>query len=205
MRAVVIVNPCARGGKAASRRRDTVSRRLNNIEGVKGVEWIETQHPGHARQLAQEAAQQDVAYVVAAGGDGTISEVVNGIMRATLNKPDRPTLGALPWGTLNDFYVALKAAERIRRAKNPDDQDKPEFTLPLDIGHVTFDSLDFYSCLSVSVGLSSWANQQYQEASARFSSRFAHIPGAINALFTYRFSPDVRIARESLPSQNKQM
>jgi len=50
MKAVVIVNPCARGGKAASHRRDTVSRRLNNIEGVTSIEWIETQHPGHARQ-----------------------------------------------------------------------------------------------------------------------------------------------------------
>src|SRR5258708_18999560 len=118
MKAVVIVNPCARGGQAASRRRDTVTRRLNNIEGVTSVEWIETQHPGHARPLAQEAAQQEAAYVVAAGGDGTISEVINGIMHATVDKPDRPTLGELPWGTVNDFYVALKAAARIRRASN---------------------------------------------------------------------------------------
>lgn len=204
MKAIIILNPTARGGKAASRSLDRATRRLKSIDGVTEVECLETQHPHHARDLAQEAARQGTAYIVAAGGDGTISEVVNGIMRADLDQSQRPVLGALPWGTLNDFYVALKSAERSRRRKAADDEE-PQFTLPLDIGRVTFDSLDCYSCLSVSVGLSSWANQQYQEASARFSRRFAHIPGAINALLTYRFSPAIRIARDGLPLQGKQM
>lgn len=181
---------------------------LKASKALPAIDCLETQHPGHARDLAQEAAAQGAAYVVAAGGDGTISEVVNGIMRAYVDKSQRPILGVLPWGTLNDFYMALKAAERKRRAKSSDGEDNAEFTLPLDVGRVTFDSLDspdYYSCLSVSVGLSSWANQQYQEASARFTRRFAHIPGAINALLTYRFPPAIQVARDGLPVQSKQM
>src|SRR5258708_27125109 len=134
MKAIVIINPFARGGQTASRNRDRVTQRLNSIDSVTSVEWVETQHPGHGRELAQQAAQQGCGYIVAAGGDGTISEVVNGIMRASVDKLDRPVLGVVPWGTLNDFYVALKSAERTRRAQNKnmdDDQDKAEFTLPL--------------------------------------------------------------------------
>src|SRR5579871_4930056 len=180
MKAIIILNPRARGGKAASRNRDRAIQRLKGVEGVSEVECLETQYARHARELAQAAAEHGAAYIVAAGGDGTISEVVNGIMRANLDKPQRPVLGVLPWGTLNDSYMALKAAERSRRAKAADDEQSA-FTLPLDVGRVRFDAFDCYSVLSVSVGLSSWANQQYQEASLRFSRRFAHIPGAINA------------------------
>jgi YegS/Rv2252/BmrU family lipid kinase len=59
-----------------------------------------TRQPGHARLLARQAADEGYDLVVAAGGDGTVHEVVNGLMRG-----DRAdvALGVLPIGSGNDF------------------------------------------------------------------------------------------------------
>ncbi|MDX1687182.1 MAG: diacylglycerol kinase family lipid kinase [Candidatus Promineifilaceae bacterium] len=61
-----------------------------------------TTAPGEATQRALQAAQEGVDAVVAAGGDGTVSEVVNGLIRAADGDVTRP-LGILPIGTGNDF------------------------------------------------------------------------------------------------------
>lgn len=58
-------------------------------------EIVWTQHAGHATQLARQAAKDNYDVVVAAGGDGTINEVVNGL--ATSNT----ALGVIPFGTAN--------------------------------------------------------------------------------------------------------
>ena len=60
-----------------------------------------TSNRGEARELAGSAAQKGFATVVAAGGDGTINEVVNGIGESDV------TLGILPLGTMNVFATEL--------------------------------------------------------------------------------------------------
>jgi YegS/Rv2252/BmrU family lipid kinase len=76
-----------------------------------------TQRTGHARQLAAEAAGRDrYTAIVAAGGDGTINEVVNGLLGSTT------PLGLIPLGTGNDLVKLLNlppdrpdlAAQRLR-------------------------------------------------------------------------------------------
>jgi diacylglycerol kinase (ATP) len=62
-----------------------------------------TQAPGDAEKFARGAARQGHRYIVAAGGDGTLNEVVNGIgLRA-----NRVCLGLVPLGTGNDFAASL--------------------------------------------------------------------------------------------------
>lgn len=58
---------------------------------------------GDATHAAKEAALREFDLIIAAGGDGTINEVVNGL--APLD--NRPTLGVIPVGTTNDFARAL--------------------------------------------------------------------------------------------------
>jgi diacylglycerol kinase (ATP) len=57
---------------------------------------------GQAKQVAMEAAATGYDTVVAAGGDGTVNEVLNGLIVAAENGPTCP-LGILPLGTGNDF------------------------------------------------------------------------------------------------------
>jgi diacylglycerol kinase family enzyme len=60
-----------------------------------------TTGPGHASELAQEAAAAGVGRVIAVGGDGTINEIVSGLMSVAADH--RPALGVVPRGTANDF------------------------------------------------------------------------------------------------------
>ncbi|HQT39503.1 MAG TPA: diacylglycerol kinase family protein [Acidocella sp.] len=62
--------------------------------GIK-LEVAETQHAGHATELARSAARDGLEMVVAAGGDGTIAEVANGLLGSGT------ALGVIPLGTAN--------------------------------------------------------------------------------------------------------
>lgn len=67
---------------------------------------------GDARRFARSAARAGMDVVVAAGGDGTLNEVVNGLVRARLET----SLGVVPLGTANDFAVSLGIPEEIEAA-----------------------------------------------------------------------------------------
>ncbi len=183
MKGLIIVNPRARSGLASverAARRDAVTQKLKPVLGT--VEWCETKGPGDAVKLAQDAAHNGCDFVLAAGGDGTINEVLNGIMNASR----RPIFGVIPWGSLNDFYRAMCLAEQ-RSSDDP-------ITLPMDVARATFDGVVRYAALSVSIGLASWANQQYLRYSVRLGRILGLIPGAISALFSYRYPQTVQLA-----------
>ncbi|MEE9579169.1 MAG: diacylglycerol kinase family protein [Gemmatimonadota bacterium] len=75
-----------------------------------GVRW--TSGPGHARELAREALARGVRFFVAAGGDGTVSEVASGLASA----PEGASLGILPFGTGNDLARSLGLPLDLDRA-----------------------------------------------------------------------------------------
>lgn len=96
-KAKIILNPMADMGNAWR-----VARDLRSITEQHGsVDWSGTVYPGHAIQLAQQAGEQGYDMVIAMGGDGTIHEVINGLMRVPEEK--RPSLGVVPVGSGNDF------------------------------------------------------------------------------------------------------
>ena len=110
-RAICIHNPKAHSGKLALEMgaiRAAVSAQLKEALHLDEVEWQETQHPLHGRQLAEEAVRYGFQYIFAGGGDGTINEVLNGILGLKLPPAQCPVFGILPLGTSNDFFAALK-------------------------------------------------------------------------------------------------
>lgn len=98
---LVLHNPAA-GRRKQSRLTDIVSRLKNN--GV-SVTVVPTSGPGHATLLARDAAQESRCdCIVAAGGDGTISETATGVLQAAdlgAGYETLPSLGILPMGTAN--------------------------------------------------------------------------------------------------------
>ena len=98
MRVAVILNPAAAGGRAA-RLRGAIAGRFAGM----GVEarFLESAGPGDARRLAAEQSLADDDAVVAAGGDGTVFEVVNGLLERPAG--ERVPLGVVPVGTGNAF------------------------------------------------------------------------------------------------------
>jgi len=95
VRTCIIFNPAARGEKARRLRRH-----LDEI-GTQATLKL-TASAGDARRLACEAVGEGFDTVVAAGGDGTLNEVLNGIGDAP-NGFERARLGLLPLGTVNVF------------------------------------------------------------------------------------------------------
>jgi len=95
----VIFNPAARGEKARHFRDQLAA--LSSSAALKP-----TYAPGSGRALAREAVQEGFTTIVAAGGDGTLNEVVNGIHDA--NGTERCRLGVLPLGTINVFARELR-------------------------------------------------------------------------------------------------
>jgi diacylglycerol kinase (ATP) len=94
---LVIFNPEANRGRNLRMAEDM----HEQIAHRGGVEWISTDAPGHATRLAAQAANEGFGCVVAIGGDGTVHEVVNGLMQITAGS--RPQLGIVPVGSGNDF------------------------------------------------------------------------------------------------------
>jgi diacylglycerol kinase (ATP) len=97
----LIVNPNADLGRAWHAAADL----RPIVEEFGGADWTGTVYPTHAVELARQAAEQGYEIVIAAGGDGTVHEVVNGLMQVPPEK--RPLLGVIPIGSGNDFSSAI--------------------------------------------------------------------------------------------------
>ncbi len=119
----VIYNPAAGRGKA--------EQLLNQLrtEGGLELELRPSREPGHAADLARRAADEGFAKIVAAGGDGTVHEVANGIL---LSGRRDVTLSVWPIGSANDYAYSLgmdvwwgRRAERL-----------PTEVLAVDVGRV---------------------------------------------------------------------
>ncbi len=80
------------------------------VEEFGGADWTGTVYPTHAIELARQAAEQGYELVIAVGGDGTVHEVVNGLMQAPAER--RPRLGVVPLGSGNDFAHAVGVTAR---------------------------------------------------------------------------------------------
>jgi len=96
LHAHVILNPAA--GRGAAGRAEAVVARAFRAQGW-AVDVARTAGPGHGQELATAAAQQGAKHVVAVGGDGTVHEVANGLLRAGSDA----VLGVVPIGSGNDF------------------------------------------------------------------------------------------------------
>jgi diacylglycerol kinase (ATP) len=74
------------------------------------ADWSGTVYPTHATELAHHAGEQGYDMVIAIGGDGTVHEVINGLMQVPGEK--RPILGIVPVGSGNDFAHAIGLPEK---------------------------------------------------------------------------------------------
>jgi diacylglycerol kinase (ATP) len=99
LKARAICNPASSGGRYEP---EELHRELEEYD----LEWITTESPGDATEAAREWRD---GLLIVVGGDGTISEVVNGLGRAGF--PEGVTLAILPAGTGNDLAATLAIPE----------------------------------------------------------------------------------------------
>ena len=101
MRALVVVNPAATSTTPGMR--DVL---VGALAGELKLDVVETAHRGHARELGVQAAADGIDVVISVGGDGTVNEVVNGLLESG-PAPHLPMLAVVPGGSTNVFSRAL--------------------------------------------------------------------------------------------------
>ena len=117
----LIFNPSAQGDKARN-----LQSQLDSIADE--CTLMPTEGPGHAEDLAEQAVVDGCEILVAAGGDGTVHEVTNGLVRHP-DGLDQVALGILPMGTVNvmarelkvplDFEAAWRVIQAEDRPRGP--------------------------------------------------------------------------------------
>jgi YegS/Rv2252/BmrU family lipid kinase len=110
MRICVIFNPAARGEKAKHFREHL-------RDYAADCAFKPTSAPGDAQRLAAEAARENFQTIVAAGGDGTVNEVLNGLA-SDPQALEHVRMGVLPLGTVNVFARELSIPPRLHAAWN---------------------------------------------------------------------------------------
>lgn len=147
---LVILNPYSGRGQAG-KVRGQITAALHSA-GV-NFDLVETTAVGHAISLARQARLNGYHTVVAAGGDGTISEVVNGLAQATAADDLVGKLGIMPVGSGNDFADMVGIARELPVAARAIAAGNPRMC-DLGYAHITYADqvLERYFVNSVGAG-----------------------------------------------------
>lgn len=97
---LIVLNPTTNHGRSVK-----IASDLRPLATQHKAEWRSTEYPGHAIEIARSVGDLGYDMVIAAGGDGTVHEVINGLMQIAPEK--RPILGIIPLGSGNDFAHIL--------------------------------------------------------------------------------------------------
>jgi diacylglycerol kinase (ATP) len=150
MRACVIFNPVA--GRSRSQRRLARFREQWSAR----AEFWPSEFRGHGAELARAACEQGFSVVAAAGGDGTVHDVANGLLRA---KTGAATLAVVPVGSANDYAYSL--ARQFGTSRLDDDRHAT-----VDVGVVTTATgRESFFVVSIGLGLSARVTQESQQVS----------------------------------------
>ena len=108
MRCRIILNPIAARGANKHYFEEIKTSLFSTFD----CDAVVTEYHGHAEDLAADAVRQNVDVVVAVGGDGTVYQVINGILAQNGN----PLLGIIPAGTCNDYIKSIQIPTQIQHA-----------------------------------------------------------------------------------------
>jgi diacylglycerol kinase (ATP) len=169
--ATVIVNPMA-GGHSASKEWPKIMEQLRKV-GL-SFEFEFTGKPGHAMEIAARAIESGRRLLVAVGGDGTVSEVANAMVRS--GKSADLTLGIIPAGTAHALVYSLGIGQDYVRACSQLVGDK---RVAIDVGVVSCrsrgDQVERFFVNESSVGLSAEIVDSWRSLPAQ-SGRGANLP-----------------------------
>ena len=113
MKTIVIVNPAS--GRGHARKQIPTIERILRASSL-DFDLLQSERPWHTAEIAEAAARRGIDAVIAAGGDGTVNEAINGLMRARLDGFDKSAMGVLSLGTGNDFAASLNLPVKLEEA-----------------------------------------------------------------------------------------
>ncbi|MGV8082914.1 MAG: diacylglycerol/lipid kinase family protein [Coriobacteriia bacterium] len=174
-----IVNPAAKHG-LTSKMLPSLQRL---VQGVIGVEVEVSAGPFHAHDIAAQSTGFDT--IVAVGGDGTVHEVINGVMA----NPSRPAFGVIPTGSGNDYARTLGMSTDLTTAMG---QLVSAPVKRLDLGLCN----DVWFAESLAIGLD--ARVTARAVQLKLTSKMTGIPLYLKALLGVQSAPRRHERRLSL-------
>jgi YegS/Rv2252/BmrU family lipid kinase len=185
----IIVNPVAGLGKS-----------IQSVPGVKAMltelglrfDVVVTEHPGHAAELAKQAAAKGFDAVVAMGGDGTANEVINGLMEAKADGRPSCAMGVLCVGRGNDFAFGVGIPQNLKEGCRVLVEG---FKRTIDIGRVTVDESAPERFFGNGIGIGFDTVVGFEAAKhKRLRGFLSYLVAALKTLFFLFQPPVVRIA-----------
>jgi len=182
---VFLVNPASANG-ATGRRWPEVAHRAETL-GLAG-DVLFSEHPGHLRGLARQAAEGGASLVVAVGGDGTVNEVASGLVGTACE------LAVVPRGTGVDFVrtygIPTELDDAVRVALHG-------VTREIDAGHVAFRAWsgepgDAWFVNVAGVGMSGAVAKRTNESSKAFGGKASYLWSTV-AVFARWRNTEVRV------------
>lgn len=186
-RYMIILNPIAGAGtahKELPRIRELLTQYNLNYD------IVITEQPGHATELARQAAVSGYDYIVAAGGDGTSNEVLNGLMQHKQAEGFFPVMGIIPVGRGNDFAFGANIPAGV--------EDSCALLASLsrkwiDIGRIQVAGQPEALYFGNGVGVGFDAVVGFLAARMKLKGMLSYLVAALKTIFIYFKPPEVRV------------
>ncbi|WP_297704444.1 diacylglycerol kinase family protein [uncultured Eudoraea sp.] len=148
------------------------------------VQFISTLRKKHAIELAKQATENGCDYMVAVGGDGTLHEVINGMLQSNIPANEYPAIGLLPFGSANDFARTARISNSIEELIA---LIQSNTTQKIDLGKIiiqqTQETRHFINIAGV--GLGSEVAQNLEQSSSMLGPGFNYFKHIIKGFLSY--------------------
>lgn len=168
MKCLFVANPQSGKGKIVKKKDYIISRLKQKFEEV---DYLETQHAGHLTQII-ECSYSNYDCIVVSGGDGTVNETVT----ALADKPNAPTIGYIPSGTVNDVARTLSIPKNVKKAVDIIINCDP---FEYDVMKVN-DRFGIYVC---GFGMFTSSSYKTKQAAKRRLGKFAYVVDSVKEFF----------------------
>jgi len=148
--------------------------------------WQQTNKKGEAAEYARQLAEEGCDLIIAAGGDGTVNEVINGIA-----EHPETTLGVIPLGAVNLFAMAQKIPDTIEGACGLIASGN---TTTVDLGKID----NRYFAVMAGVGFDAFVLECADRKKRAVAGTLGYVLTAISHLFRYTFRP-IRVTLDEQP------
>lgn len=187
---LVVLNPNA-GGTIAKEKWPNIRKEL--IANKFSFELVKTKRPKHAIKLVEKKTKEGYKNIIAIGGDGTLHEVVNGIMQQQNIPSNEILLAIISVGTGNDWIKTHNISSNYKEAIQQIIEGK---TIKQDVGKIIFKNNDKeetrYFINSVGIGLDARVVQNILPAKEKGKSKKSdYVKALIKSIFTHKNVPSL--------------
>jgi YegS/Rv2252/BmrU family lipid kinase len=191
LRHLVILNPVAAKGAAGERRAE-----LEGLLKARSIDYDLALTSGvwHAAELARDAGRQGYSIIVASGGDGTMNEVINGLMLASARGERLPAMAVLAMGRGNDFAYGADVPGTLAAGV---DTIAAGQTRAMDVGLIKGGNYPQGRYFGNGVGIGFDTIVGLEAAKLKHVQGFmAYVIGALKTFISYPEAPFVRLTHE---------